>query len=133
MQYLLSRRQINGKFSRWIVILQEYDLEFSTPKSKKSLVLAELITDFPSDAKASPINEDFPDEHLFFIPSDDPWYETSSSTFVHRSLGLISLEMIVDAFAIRPLDTSSSETFSIDAGSTPFFDDVLPSTKPTES
>jgi hypothetical protein len=26
MQYLLSRRQINGKFARWIVILQEYDL-----------------------------------------------------------------------------------------------------------
>jgi hypothetical protein len=26
MQYLLSRRQINGKFARWIIILQEYDL-----------------------------------------------------------------------------------------------------------
>jgi hypothetical protein len=47
MQYLLSRRQINGKFSRWIVILQEYDLEFSTPKSKKALVLAELVTSLP--------------------------------------------------------------------------------------
>jgi hypothetical protein len=74
MQYLLSHRRINDKFSRWISILQEYDLELSTPKSKKSLVLAELITMFPSYAKGSPINMDFPDEHLFFIPSDDPWY-----------------------------------------------------------
>jgi hypothetical protein len=32
--------------------------------------------------------------------------------------------MIVDAFAIKPLDTSSSESFSIDVGSTPFFVDV---------
>jgi hypothetical protein len=52
MQYLLSRRQINGKFARWIIILQEYDLEFSTPKSKKALILIELITTFPSDAWA---------------------------------------------------------------------------------
>jgi hypothetical protein len=74
MQYLLSRRQINGKFARWIVILQEYDLEFSTPKSKKALVLAELVTAFPSDTTSAPVNTDFPDEHLFYITSDDPWY-----------------------------------------------------------
>jgi hypothetical protein len=75
MQYLLSRRQINSKFSQWIVILQEYDLEFSTPKSKKSLVLTELVMTFPSDTTNAPVNTDFPDEHLFYITSDDPWYD----------------------------------------------------------
>jgi hypothetical protein len=29
---------------------------------------------FPSDTKPFPINEDFPNEHLFFIPTDDPSY-----------------------------------------------------------
>jgi hypothetical protein len=47
MQYLLSRWQINSKFAGWIIILQEYDLEFSTPKRKKSLILAKLVTAFP--------------------------------------------------------------------------------------
>jgi hypothetical protein len=75
MQYLLSRRQINGKFPRWIVILQEYDLEFSTPKSKKSLVLAELFMVFPSDTTSALVNTDFPNEHLFYITLDDPWYD----------------------------------------------------------
>jgi hypothetical protein len=74
MQYLLSRRQINGKFARWIVILQDYDLEFSTPKSKKSLVLTELIMVFPSNTPSAPVNTEFLDEHLFYITSDDPWY-----------------------------------------------------------
>jgi hypothetical protein len=74
MQYFLSRRQINGKFSRWIIILQEYDLKFSTPKSNKSLVLSELVTAFPSDTTSTPVNIGFPDEHLFYITSDDPWY-----------------------------------------------------------
>jgi hypothetical protein len=75
MQYFLSHRQINGKFARWIIILQEYDLEFSTPKRKKSLILPELIIAFPSDTTSSPININFLDEHLFYITSDDPWYD----------------------------------------------------------
>jgi hypothetical protein len=74
MQYLLSRRKINVKFTRWIVILQEYDLEFSTPKRKKSLVIAELVMTLSSDTTSAPVNTDFPDEHLFYITSDDPWY-----------------------------------------------------------
>jgi hypothetical protein len=41
--------------------------------------------------------------------------------------------MIVYVFTIRPPDTSSSETVSIDVGSTPFFIDVLPSKKMIES
>jgi hypothetical protein len=75
MQYLLNRRQVNNKFSRWIIILQEYDLEFSTPTSKKALVLAELVTTLPSDTTSAPVNTDFPNEHLFYIPLDDPWYD----------------------------------------------------------
>jgi hypothetical protein len=72
MQYLLSHRQINGKFSQWIIILQEYDLEFSTPKRRKSLVLAELVMDLPSNTTSAPVNTDFPDEHLFY-PTLPQW------------------------------------------------------------
>jgi hypothetical protein len=74
MKYLRNHQQINGKFARWIVILQEYDLKFSTPKRKKSLFLTELLTTFPSDTTSVPVNIDFPDEHLFYITSDDPCY-----------------------------------------------------------
>jgi hypothetical protein len=75
MQYFLILQQVNSKFARWIVILQEYDLEFSTPKSKKALVLAELVMSFHSDTTSAPVNTDFPDEHLFYITSNDPWYD----------------------------------------------------------
>jgi hypothetical protein len=71
---LLSHRKVNDKFARWIVILQEYDLKFSTPNSKKALVLAELVMALPSDTTSAPVNTNFPDEHLFYIASDDPWY-----------------------------------------------------------
>ena len=39
-QFILSRRVIGGKYNQWIVILQEFNLEFMSDKSKKSLVFA---------------------------------------------------------------------------------------------
>ena len=45
---------IGGKYNKWIVILQEFDLEFVSVKSKKSLT--------------------FVDEHIFLISTLDPWY-----------------------------------------------------------
>jgi hypothetical protein len=29
---------------------------------------------FPPDITSAPVNIDFPEEHLFYITSDDPWY-----------------------------------------------------------
>jgi hypothetical protein len=46
-QDILTRHIIGGKYSKWIFILQEFDLDFSSAKSKKSLVFSELISDFP--------------------------------------------------------------------------------------
>jgi hypothetical protein len=38
MQHILTRQVLGGKYSKWIFILQEFDLEFEKAKSKKSLV-----------------------------------------------------------------------------------------------
>jgi hypothetical protein len=116
--------QINDKFARWIVILQEYDLEFSTPKSKKALVLTELVMALPSDTTSAPVNTDFPDEHLFYITSDDPWYGDLLVYLRTQNLVTTFHEMIVVVFAIRPPATSSSETSYTGGESTPFFIDA---------
>jgi hypothetical protein len=47
MRHILTRQLLGGKFSKWIIILQEFDLEFKRDKSKKSLVFVELICDLP--------------------------------------------------------------------------------------
>eukprot|EP00253_Pinus_taeda_P015848 PITA_15848 len=72
-QFFLSRRVIGGKYKRWIVILQEFDLEFLSSKSKKSMVFTELISELPC-GEDTVYEESFPDEHLFLISSLDPWY-----------------------------------------------------------
>lgn len=48
MTYILSEQLLGGKYYKWIVILQEFDLNFIKSKSKKSLVFIELICDLPS-------------------------------------------------------------------------------------
>jgi hypothetical protein len=37
-QYVLTRHIIEGKYNKWISILQEFDLDFASTKSKKLLV-----------------------------------------------------------------------------------------------
>ena len=39
---------IGGKYNKWIVILQEFDLEFVSTNLKKSLIFDEIISNFMS-------------------------------------------------------------------------------------
>jgi hypothetical protein len=74
MQHILTRQLLGGKYSKWIVILQEFDLEFEYAKFKKSLVFAELVCDFPHSAMENVAADSLPDESLFLIRTDDLWY-----------------------------------------------------------
>jgi hypothetical protein len=74
MQHILTRQLLGGKYSKWIVILQEFDLEFKRAKSKKSLVFAELICDFSHSAMENVAADSLPDEYLFLISTDDLRY-----------------------------------------------------------
>ena len=45
--------------------LQEFDLEFISTKSKKSLIFVELISDFPSVEEEEVYEDTFVDHHIF--------------------------------------------------------------------
>jgi hypothetical protein len=75
MYHILTRQVLGGKYSRWIIILQEFNLEFAKSKSKKYLVFVELMCDLPhTDEENVPIDS-LPDESLFLISTSDPWYK----------------------------------------------------------
>ena len=73
-KYVLSQPIVGGKFNKWIVILQEFDLDFQFAKFKKSLVFAKLIAEFPVEEDVAIEEDSFPDEHIFLISTTDPWY-----------------------------------------------------------
>ena len=74
MYYILTRQVLRGKYSHWIVILQEFDLEFSKATSKKSLVFSEFMCDLPCALTESDPSDSFMDEFLFPISTINPWY-----------------------------------------------------------
>jgi hypothetical protein len=63
-----------GKYSKWIVILQEFDLDFEHTKSNMSLVFSELICDLPFTETENVAKDSLPNESLFLISFDDIWY-----------------------------------------------------------
>ena len=56
------------------MILQEFYLDFVLAKSKKSLIFAELKSNFPSLDEGEVHEDSFIDEHIFLILTTDPWY-----------------------------------------------------------
>ena len=73
-QFVLTRRMIGGKYNKWIVILQEFDLKLVLAKSKKFLIFAKLISDFPSLEEEDIYVDTFFYEHIFLISTMEPWY-----------------------------------------------------------
>ena len=49
-------------------------MDFESTKSKKSLVFAELIAEFPTEEDVAIEDDSFLDEHIFLISTSDPWY-----------------------------------------------------------
>ena len=60
---------ISGKFAKWIVILQDFDLEFRSAKAKKSIVFAELFLDLPKNSEDISYDESLVNDHLLLITS----------------------------------------------------------------
>ena len=74
MRYLLRYCLLQGCTAEWVVILQEFDLEFVAPKGTKALALAPLMIDLPPLSASPPITVNLPDEFLFVISMKYPWY-----------------------------------------------------------
>ena len=72
-QFVLTRRMIGVKYNKWIVLA----------KSKNSLIFAELILDFLSEAKDLVCEDTFVDEHIFLISTLEPWYGISLYIYKH--------------------------------------------------
>jgi hypothetical protein len=55
-------------------ILQEFDLDFASAKSKKLLVFSKLTSDFTRLDEDVIHDDSFTYKHFFLISSSNPWY-----------------------------------------------------------
>jgi len=75
IKYLLAKQDAKLRLIRWILLLQEFDLEIKDKKGTENLVADHLSRLDPSvqQPESNEIKEEFPDEHLLSI-SQVPWY-----------------------------------------------------------
>jgi hypothetical protein len=68
LKYLFSKNDAKSRLIRWILLLQEFDIEIRDKKGSKNVVadhLSRITVDFTQ--AATPISESFPDEQLMHI------------------------------------------------------------------
>jgi hypothetical protein len=122
MQHILTRQLLGGKYSKWIVILQEFDLEFKRAKSKKSLVFAELICDFPYSKMENVAADSLPMNP--FSSSALMIFGMAISSYISkpRLSGQLCLVLTDVGYDTKPINILSSGILFIVGGLTPFFD-----------
>jgi hypothetical protein len=124
MYHILTRQVLGGKYSKWIVILQEFDLEFAKSKAKKSLVFAELICDLPHADEDTEPRDSLPDELCSSSTRSILGMEISSFIFKPNVFSLISPVKNVVVFVTILDATLSSVTLYIIMVSTLSYDVV---------
>ncbi|XLU24114.1 hypothetical protein S245_060180, partial [Arachis hypogaea] len=76
LKYLLTKQDSKPRLIRWVLLLQEFDIEIRDRKGTENQVVDHLSRIEPVEGTSFPfleISETFPDEHLFAI-QEAPWF-----------------------------------------------------------
>ncbi|RDY13977.1 Retrovirus-related Pol polyprotein from transposon 17.6, partial [Mucuna pruriens] len=73
LRYLLKKPDAKPRLIRWMLLLQEFDLEIRDKKGAKNSV-ADHSSRIEKESELVPIRDEFPDEQLLHIKSATPWF-----------------------------------------------------------
>ena len=85
LKYLLTKQESNLRLIRWILLLQEFDIEIRDKKGTKNVV-ADHLSRLIREEDPLPLIETFPDEQLLRIEVSAPWYADIVNYLVTKQL-----------------------------------------------
>jgi hypothetical protein len=75
LRHLLAKKETKPRLIRWILLLQEFDIEIRDEKGTKNVITNHLSRIQFETAQPLPVHDSFPDEQLFEItPREPSWY-----------------------------------------------------------
>lgn len=91
IKYLLTKVESKPRLIRWILLLQDFDLEIKDKKGSENVVADHLSRheNAKITAKEKEILDDFPDEKLFMV-TERPWFVDMAN---FRAVGVIPEEL----------------------------------------
>ena len=75
IKYLMTKKDVKPRLIRWVLLLQEFDVEIKDKKGTENLV-ADHLSRLEGARDDIPVNDEFPDEKLFAIEDKKavPWF-----------------------------------------------------------
>ena len=81
IKYLMNKPITNARVTRWLLLLQEFDITIQNWPGKENVV-ADFLSRLNISEDNSPIDDSFPDEHLFAVSAHTPWYANIANYLV---------------------------------------------------
>ncbi|CAH1426858.1 unnamed protein product [Lactuca virosa] len=84
IRYLMAKKNVKARLVRWILLLQEFDLEVRDKKGVENVVADHLsMLESESTKYDQPVIQDsFPDERILRVSREHPWYANIVNYFV---------------------------------------------------
>jgi hypothetical protein len=73
IRYLANKPITNGWVTRWLLLLQEFDITIKDRPGRQNLV-ADFLSRIPKTDDSLTFEDQFLDEHIFSITTKPPWY-----------------------------------------------------------
>ena len=73
LRYLLTKKYAKPHRIRWILLLQEFDLEIKDKKGSENLV-ANHLSRIVQEEESLPLQNNFPNVQLLLVNMQNPWY-----------------------------------------------------------
>eukprot|EP00253_Pinus_taeda_P015935 PITA_15935 len=71
IKYLANKPITNGRVTRWLILLQEFDITIKDQLGKENPV-ADFLSRMPKPVDTAAVEDQFPDEHFFFVTVKTP-------------------------------------------------------------
>ena len=73
IKFLMNKPITSGRITRWLLLLQEFNITIVEKPGKENLV-ADFLSRLTHTDDNVPVDDTFPDEHLFVISIKTPWF-----------------------------------------------------------
>ena len=74
IMYMMNKLITPDRITRWLLLIQEFDITI-VEKPWKDNVVANFLSRLDTSDEGTPIENSFPDEHIFVISTHTLWYE----------------------------------------------------------
>ena len=85
----MAKKDAKPRLIKWVLLLQEFDLEIKDKKGSDNVIVDHLSRLEKTAEKETKIVENFPDEQLFLLSIQTPWYADIGN---YLSCGVMSFE-----------------------------------------